>query len=503
MDTITHVDVRMYTAGTGDCFVLKFFNSDSSQEFCMMIDGGTINRSFDHPIPYVKDIKTYVNNKLDVLVITHEHMDHVHFFNACEDLFLADDFEIDEVWMAWTENDEDDKVKKWKSDFGQKKRTLALAADRIEKLFEKDKFQEQFSNNEQEYGEDAYKYEHYKKDDIIDNFKYLSKTLITFKDLHFSVDDKKEYIGGQRGMEVVKKVLKKNRIRYFKAGEVIKLPKLPGIKTYVLGPPESYDFVKKTKGKKGSSEAYNLNMGLGRSNSFSDTICDQDSQRKKSPFSSHYAVSDSKIKDYYKTRQRWRSIDYDWLMMSAGQLALRVKRGLNNLSLVLAFEFEESGRVLLFPGDAEIGSWESWHTIDWKDYQNAGERHLTEDLLRRTVFYKTAHHNSKFGTAKEKGLELMTSQDLVIMTTLDYEHILSGWKSTMPNEEMLRVMLKKTKGRLIMMNEDKLFIDRDKKVPLSKTIEEERNRMTIREQQTFSNNYSEEPSLYKQYRVKG
>ena len=51
----------------------------------------------------------------------------------------------------------------------------------------------------------------------------------------------------------------------------------------------------------------------------------------------------------------------------AGRLALQLDSDTNNTSLVLAIELIASGRVLLFPGDAQVGNWLSWHEgIEWK-----------------------------------------------------------------------------------------------------------------------------------------
>ena len=52
----------------------------------------------------------------------------------------------------------------------------------------------------------------------------------------------------------------------------------------------------------------------------------------------------------------WRRIDHDWLH-SAEALALDINRGINNTSLVLAFELPEFKKVLLFVGDAQRGNW--------------------------------------------------------------------------------------------------------------------------------------------------
>ncbi len=59
-----------------------------------------------------------------------------------------------------------------------------------------------------------------------------------------------------------------------------------------------------------------------------------------------------------KTRSAYRSISNDWTD-AADVLALKLDSDTNNSSLVLAFELPD-GRVLLFPGDAQVGNWESW-----------------------------------------------------------------------------------------------------------------------------------------------
>ena len=59
----------------------------------------------------------------------------------------------------------------------------------------------------------------------------------------------------------------------------------------------------------------------------------------------------------------WRRIDFDWLARPAN-LALRAGDYTNNVSLVLAFDHPESDKMLLFPGDAQVGNWLSWHTIE-------------------------------------------------------------------------------------------------------------------------------------------
>jgi hypothetical protein len=79
----------------------------------------------------------------------------------------------------------------------------------------------------------------------------------------------------------------------------------------------------------------------------------------------------------------WRRIDGEWLY-SAQTLAFRLNRGIDNTSLVLAFELPESRKVLLFIGDAQRGNWLSWTDHSWTE----GDRTVTaRDLLARRVLY--------------------------------------------------------------------------------------------------------------------
>ena len=485
-DAITDVDIRMYGTGTGDCFVLKFFYN-TEKTYTMMIDGGTWKGTKAHLSKYVNDLKDYVNGHIDLLVITHEHKDHVYLFNACSDIFI-NDFTFDEIWMAWSEDDHDDLVKEWKDKFGQKKKALAMASDQINL-----KLKDTTLTNQLKKG--------FKGEQIVNRFNNFSDALNDFKELHFSADKKREYKGGLKGMDIIKNKIAKDNIRYCKPGEIESISKLPGVKFHILGPPQSIKAIRKEHGKKGTNDTYDHNKVLKRSDSFSAVINDTTSSVGKSPFDSKYKTDCTKIKTYYnKEDSFWRTVDLDWLISGAGNLALRVNTGINNLSLAMAIELEDSKKVLLFPGDAEFGSWESWHTIDWDKTPN-NDKHLTEDLLNRTVFYKVAHHLSHNGTAKAKGLQMMTSPELVAMATLDFEAISSSWKTTMPNRGILKELINKTKGRLIIMNEKELFYDFDEKIPLADKIKSERSRLNEKQQKAYNAAYKEE-KLYKQYKIK-
>lgn len=110
----THVEVRMYCMGTGDCFVLKFHAAEELQ-FTMMIDCGSCVGGASEFKPYVENLAEWVGAKksedkwsggsVDLLVVTHEHNDHVNGFAKCLNIFEGINFK--QAWFAWTENPAD------------------------------------------------------------------------------------------------------------------------------------------------------------------------------------------------------------------------------------------------------------------------------------------------------------------------------------------------------------------------------------------------------------
>jgi hypothetical protein len=87
----------------------------------------------------------------------------------------------------------------------------------------------------------------------------------------------------------------------------------------------------------------------------------------------------------------------------ADRLALALDNVRNNTSLVILFRYQ--GRTLLFPGDAQWGSWQSWIGTD-----------AARQLIGEIDFLKLSHHGSENATPvsvvkalREKGLVAMCS----------------------------------------------------------------------------------------------
>ena len=102
--TAPAVTVRHYCQGIGDCHLLSFPKADGSV-FRMLIDCGIHPSVKGGPAivdEIVADIRTVTGGRIDILVVTHEHWDHVSGFSTASEMFK--DFTVNEVWMAWTEN---------------------------------------------------------------------------------------------------------------------------------------------------------------------------------------------------------------------------------------------------------------------------------------------------------------------------------------------------------------------------------------------------------------
>jgi hypothetical protein len=451
---VTNALIRMYRMGTGDCFAIKFRNGRTVMHK-MLIDAGVI-KAGSWVGKYVEDLHDWFDGEIDVFAVTHEHADHVAAIEKGKELF-KNDFNIKKIWLAWTENNDDAMAREWKEIMGKKKNALKFASDQLEEFVDKE-FNKQHKND-------------FNLKKLEESAKIFSKSLKEFHQLHGATEVDSELAG----MKILKEEIADNNIEYYEPGDIVEIDGVEGLKFYILGPPRDLKAIKKEKGK-GDDEAYDHNKELDQDEFLSFALTDNSEMEVDDlPFGDKFVQRNSELESfktwYNDPEHQWRRIDYDWLQ-SAGQMAMRLTSGINNLSLVMAMEFEETGKVLLFPGDAEIGSWESWHKIKWEE--QGLPKDFTTDLLNRTAFYKVAHHLSHNGTAKKDGMEKMIHEDLVAMATLSYHKISSRWKTTMPNRMILKELIQRTQGRLIVTSMDDLFYDPEDTIPLQQKVDETR-----------------------------
>jgi glyoxylase-like metal-dependent hydrolase (beta-lactamase superfamily II) len=580
------VALRLYRQGLGDSFLLAFPRAGTPEAadpepFYLLIDCGVILGTSEPKTPMTAvalDIAAATAGRIDLLVITHEHWDHLSGFLQAEEVWKS--IHIEAVWMAWTENLAIGLAKRLKEDFRNDLDALRLALDRS--------------------GEDAR------------HIAALTGLVGLFGD---PVELMAAAKAGRRFSELTHDALKKvrelagDRVDYREPGEVLTLPGVPGVRFYVLGPPQNERVLRNIKPSKRRPQTYTesrrpLLSGPRPTEKAAFTLAlrgcaapalafqpltdrEKDVFRRCFPFDQHLQISfpeaarDKFFREHYgfpesepgaasppvpaapgpahpgpsmaspppgpewrrinedwlgswqsvakrkparKTPREgklkallqpapeaapepelrfpfdrhlrvgldeaarmpffwehygfegpapvvpasqavpaasapepangpeWRRVDTDWLGI-AGELALQMDSYTNNTSLALAIELVDSGKVLLFPADAQVGNWLSWDEID-PPFKGADGRPVTAaDLLRRTVFYKVGHHGSHNATMRDAGLERMVSPDLIAFVPVDERvaHEVRHWME-MPFGPLLARLYEKARGRVIRLD---------------------------------------------------
>lgn len=446
--------VRMYRTGLGDCFLLSF--PRLGRPFHMLVDCGVFKNSPNEKAilrDVATDIAAATGGRLDVVVGTHEHYDHLIGFKHAKDIFAAVDF--GEVWLSWIDKPGDPRGEWLRKIEGRLKNGLRLAlrdaagkpgmAVRrrgLEKLLE------------------------FEGDPLAANYSE-------------QLGDIKRWLREE----------KQAKVQYLEPhGRPLALSAdLPDVRVFVLGPPLNEKFFRKLDDSKKSPETYRTSLPFLSVPSFLHLGADAEPtmiEEQKAvlvPFEPMWQIRESDAPrwkplprwgddaaaaarreaargSFFERRYgfrksddlEWRRIDHDW-MAAAEELALQLNSLTNNSSLALAIEVGSSRRVVLLAGDAQVGNWLSWHEGTWNMKRSDGstENVSAQELLGRTVLYKVGHHGSHNATLRQKGLEMMTSQELVAMIPVNekFARDVQGWQ--MPYAPLLRDLTKRTKGRVL------------------------------------------------------
>ncbi|MEO7318118.1 MAG: MBL fold metallo-hydrolase, partial [Chthoniobacteraceae bacterium] len=97
------IRIRMYRQGLGDAFLIRIPKT-GGHNFHILIDCGvfigTTSQSANMRA-IAENVKTETGARLDVLVATHQHWDHLSGFQQAREIW--DTIAIEELWLAWTE----------------------------------------------------------------------------------------------------------------------------------------------------------------------------------------------------------------------------------------------------------------------------------------------------------------------------------------------------------------------------------------------------------------
>ena len=410
------VVIRMYRQGLGDCFLVSLPQGKGGRPFYIMIDCGVILGTRDA----AKIMTDVVNNivettggdfakgtkgKIDLLVATHRHWDHLSGFVQASDAFKQ--LQIHQTWLGWTENPQDDLAQKLGRERDQALAALQKSVDQL-RLAGASEAADEISGILSFFG--AAKGGQTTKDAL------AQVRNMAGSNLHYCDPEKDAPVrlGDTRAT------------------------------IYVLGPPRDEKMLGKTLPSESHPETYGVAEAALAINAAVELGDDS------RPFSSMCSIPFSVatelpfFKDHYfrpgTTDQEWRRIDTAFID-GASELALRLDSVTNNTSLALAIKLDD-GDVLLFVADAQVGNWLSWHNLKWPNGTTG------PDLLKNAIFYKVGHHGSHNATLREKGLELM-ERLRVAMIPVDHAMAVKKNWGRMPLDSIVAELGRKTGGMVI------------------------------------------------------
>lgn len=331
--------VRMYNVGFGDAFLVKLPTAKGERTLlfdCGSIEAAPHRKMGDVVKQIVSDVTGSKGPRIDVVVCTHRHKDHVSGFGDP----LWQKVDVGEVWMPWTEHPTDQEARRIRN--VQSRLALAL--------------QQAFALRAPALGA-AERKELGRYQALVENALMLSneKAMTT---LHsgFSGSALRRFLPSKR-----------------KAERSFATDMLPGVRIHVLGPSRDPEVVRDMDPPKGQSYL-RLNASLSQS-----------AAAPKPPFSHEFIQSE------YGGSGAFPPEDRGAIEKSSGlsdlAVAVALDKAVNGTSLMIVLEI--AGVHLLFPGDAQWGTWEAaMKDSEWSD------------LLGRVRFYKIGHHGSHNATPK-------------------------------------------------------------------------------------------------------
>ncbi len=437
--------VRMYRRGLGDCFLVQFAK-DKGGFFNVLIDCGLIGVAKDPKAKMeevVADIDAHCKNRIDVVIMTHEHWDHASGFSEQQAQRAFDRIKIGEAWYAWTEHPE--------NELGNKLRKERAAKIKAAKKAARALLAQDGNPLSLERGAGvANILSFFGVDDLSAADEKMGKSLEAFWYLRNKRPDVKTvYCDPERAPKT--------------------LPGVSGVRAFVLGPPQDEGLIK--RGQRKSDDVYAFAADLAADENLLAAFerledaesnkggadCPFDPALSRYPTDTEEGVAEplrDLIRNAWKARgEDWRRIENDWTA-AAESLALNLDNHTNNTCLVVAFELSPGGKVLLFAADAQIGNWMSWQDRRWRIKEADGVRKVTAaDLLQRTVFYKVGHHGSHNATLRAGGLEQMTSDDLIAFVPVFKEEAQKNRWFGMPFEPLVNRLNEKTRNRVVYADE--------------------------------------------------
>jgi hypothetical protein len=464
---VSEVHIRMYRHILGDCFLIR--TQHGGKPWHAMIDFGILQGSpgrSETTAAIVADIAATTGLRIDLLVVTHEHADHISGFAQERARFFAPPgpgvFDIGEVWLAWTEKLTDPQAKILHETRRVAGSAVAMAAQLAPMAVDRPEAgdgpgrRDTSARGEAEILAGLARFVPYRDD--FGPERPGDPAAVAGEDFGLDID----LSGRFTGARVMTALRQLPGTHYLEPGEV----RTAGpMRAHVLGPPRAEAFLARSDPRSGEAREVYLaendrawallgearqRVAMMGADSPEPAAAGSDAAspfaaRHQRTFADAVTEGDPVVTEYMKDDERWRQVTGAFLN-AASELALQLDSDTNNTSLVLAFELPD-GQVLLFPADAQVGNWLSWGEQNYPKGE-AGAVDVA-NLLSRVTLYKVGHHASHNATLRDRGLELMTDPRMSAMIPVDHDVAKSQeWQFPWPDlETRLR---EKTSGRLVM-----------------------------------------------------
>lgn len=361
----THLNLYAYQVGFGDCFLLQFvYGHGDSEKRHVLIDFGTTGAPEANSGKLMQRVAEDIKEKckgarLDAVVATHRHADHISGFATKADGTGSGDviraLQPLLVLQPWTED-------------------LALATDATGPSVKNAKAS---SGSNRTFS-------------ALQAMNNLAEQVVKLasdkpKGLPRGLAERLDFLGrdNTKNLSAVENLAQmgtagKSSYAYYGMKDPLE-DFLPGVKTHVLGPPtvEQSATIKKQRSTDNDQFWHFHARGVSTANSIGKSI--------DGPFDASYIYAKN---GKLPREARWASRH---IVNARGNQLLGIvtmlDKAMNNTSLILLFEV--GGKRLLFPGDAQLENWE----------YALGQTGVV-DMLADVDLYKVGHHGSLNATPK-------------------------------------------------------------------------------------------------------